>query len=130
MVHCCVQVPEQYQSTFLCTMIIMNECLLRHPCMSSRIHLCALCTHLNYWYAVCAYLSVSACTDAGSQPLRSRRRLNSKQIMGLDDGEDIYRALQQVADPLSFQVRMCLFTMIVQSLHSVLLHHCLLDIFV
>lgn len=73
-----------------------------------RIHLCALHAHLHYYVLVrCVCLSVclTACKDAGSQPLRSKRRLNSKQITGLDDGEDIYRAMQQVADPLSFQVR-------------------------
>ena len=57
-------------------------------------------------FGVCASLSVclSVCTDAEPQSLRSKRRLNSKQIMSLDDGEDIYRAMHQVSDPQSFQV--------------------------
>lgn len=68
--------------------------------------------HISTTGMVCVVLCV---TDAGSQPFRSRRRLNSKQIMGLDDGEDIYRAMHQVADPLSFQVHMGTFTVPVWS---------------
>ena len=53
---------------------------------------------------VCVPLCLSVCTDAEPRSLRSKRRLNSKQIMSLDDGEDIYRAMHQVSDPQSFQV--------------------------
>ena len=53
---------------------------------------------------VCVSLCLSVCTDTEPRSLRSKRRLNSKQIMSLDDGEDIYRAMHQVSDPQYFQV--------------------------
>ena len=73
---------------------------------NSSLHSVYIC--VGAFSCTCVCLCV---TDAGFQPFRSRRRLNSKQIMGLDDGEDIYRAMQQVADPLSFQVHTCVHSL-------------------